>query len=162
MSALRAQNAGLAAQIDTLVDGENTTASGIEPFASTETHNAGVADVLPVYYNIAINGGPVVVSSLGGFGTFNKLGVNRFLKLTVPTAQRIRITATTVAGFDADVFLVRRGLLVASGFNDGDESVTADVTPGTYIIETYDCANAGCSSNSPQAVLIRINVVSVP
>ncbi|MCB1624661.1 MAG: hypothetical protein KDI32_08745, partial [Pseudomonadales bacterium] len=147
VAALRAANAAFATQIDAIVGGESIVAPTIDRYASTETNAAQVtrtSDVLPVYANIGIGTGAVVVRSIDTFGTYNKLSNRRFLRLQSTGPQRIRITATIAGGHDPDVVVWDRGQRIAAGTVSGNEDFSVNLGTGTYLLETYECANAGC------------------
>ncbi len=159
IAALKQANAGAAAQIDTLVSSHGLLAATLDEFASTETSNAGSNNVLPLYTNVAAGGSAVTLQSIQDFGTPNKLGNYRFLKLTVPGPRTVRITATTAVGRDPDVFVYRRGLTVAAGETTANEDFNATLAEaGTYVIEVYDCNNAGCAGGSPAPASTPITV----
>lgn len=158
ISVFKQQNPALAAGVDAIVSGEAINAATIEPFALTETNDAQLPAVLPVYGDIAVGGAPVTVRSLADFGTYNKLANRRFLRLPSNSAQQLRITATTPGARDPDVIVWRRGVPVAIGFSPTNENFVVNVTPGLYILEVYDCGNAECGSDAPGPQDITVTV----
>jgi hypothetical protein len=162
IEALKAQT-GNGAQIDPIVNAEAMTATGMNAFATGELNKAGTAgdEVLPVYTTISIGGGAQNVLSVANFGDDgNKLSNHRFLRLDVPGAQNVRITAiANSTGRDVDIRVLRRGEQVAVSEVSGDENFTLALQPGTYVLDAYDCGNAGCDTNAPAPVDITVNVV---
>lgn len=156
-----AQPPASAAAIDEIVGRAESAivAPTIEPFASTETNNAGSAFVLPVYTPISIGGAAVTVTSTSigrtasEFGTGgNKLSAARFLRLDVATAQSVRVQLTGPVGRDVDVRIYRRGVSLLAfpvGRADGNEDFRVTLQPGTHILEVFDCENAECSDPRP-------------
>ncbi|HPF25585.1 MAG TPA: hypothetical protein PK159_03250 [Steroidobacteraceae bacterium] len=157
-AALKAANPAAAAQIDAIIGGEAIVAPTIEPFASTETNAAQSTDVLPVYTPIGVGTGAVSVKSIDRFGTYNKLSNRRFLRLQSASTQRVRITANTPGTRDPDVVVWSHGRRIAVGIVDGNEDFAVDLSPGTYILETYDCGNAECAGGGTGTFDISIAV----
>jgi hypothetical protein len=148
-TALRSANSESSAAISALLDGE--VISGNDDFGANETNDGGDPQVLPVYSVIILNT-PVPVCSRAIAGTGlgnadNKLGNRKFLRFTLSTATLVTIQAAgavtadgTVAATDPDIFVHRRGDLVAVGDGTGStETITQLALPAdTYIIEVYD------------------------
>ena len=159
ISALKAQNAASAAQIDTIVGAEGIVAPSINAFATTETNSAASADVLPVYTDINVGSGPVTVRSISTFGVGNKLSNRRYLRLVSNTVQRVRVRASIAAvPRDPDIIVWRRGEPVAFGITATNEDFFADLEAGTYVIETYDCGNADCGPDTPGPFDIAVTI----
>jgi hypothetical protein len=162
IESLKAQT-GQSAPIGTIVSNEMMTGLTMNAFATTESNAAGrpAGEVLPLYTNLTVGGPAETVRSLAAFGEDNKLSNHRFLRLDVGAAQSVRITAATATtGRDIDVAVFRQGVRVGSGEGNGNEDFTLNLQPGTYVLDTYDCGNAGCDDNSPAAVDISVQVVS--
>lgn len=164
--ALKAENAGEASNIDSIVGAEHIVAATMDPFGGTETNNAGVTtttDVLPIYTPISVDGGSVVVRSIQTFGTPNKLSNHRFLLLDLPSQASLRFTATAASGRDVDLYVLHQGGTAAFGEGEGDENFTATLPAGRYVLDTYDCDNAGCSgapTPSPADTDITVTVTT--
>jgi hypothetical protein len=149
-TALRSGNSGSSAAIDALLSGE--AISGSDEFAAGESNDggdSGAQGVLPVYRDIS-PGTPVVVCSRGIAGSgdaANKLGNRKFLRLVLGTATAVVIQAAgastggaTVPATDPDIFVHRRGSLVAVSNATGSTETTSQLAlpADTYIIEVYD------------------------
>jgi hypothetical protein len=162
ITALKSEQPAFALQIDQRVAAESIHSATIDAFGSTETNSAGSPDVLPIYSPISIGGGSVTVVSVGTFDPGdqgNKLSSHRYLRLDVPISQRVRITASaTPAGRDVDVVLYRNGTISALGSSPTDESFTANVGTGTYVLDVYDCGNAACGPTLPAPTSITVTV----
>ena len=153
ITALKTANPSDASGIDAIVTAEAIDIPTTE-FATNETNQAGVAtttDVLPLYTPISIGGGPVTVRSIKTFGTPNKVSNQRFLLLDVPSQTNVRFTASAPngSGRDVDLYVLRQGTTVAFGEVVGDENFTATLPAGQYVLDTYDCDNAGCTDGTP-------------
>lgn len=164
-------NSTLISQIDTLVSFHNTVAATLDDFGSTETNNAGFAEVLPIYRTVTPSATPFTVPSNILFpsdsqsGTDNKLGIRHYLRLAGP--RTIRITASTaVSTQDPDVVVYKNGVQQLGilscttqpcGETTGSEDFTANLGSGTYVIEVYECNNAGCGT-SGSAINTTINM----
>lgn len=149
VTALKAQNAGSAGAINTLVSSQGIVANTIDAFGSTETNNGGLGNrALPIYTTLTLNAAPVTICTADDAGDFNRLGNRRFARFTLPTARTVTVTATSTAGTDPDLFLYRDGV-VAEGISgeDGSETFQADLGAGTYVLEMVefnggdDCLN---------------------
>jgi hypothetical protein len=164
ITALKAENPADASGISALVTNEAMVGTTINAFGTTETNKAGASntlDVLPVYTPITLDGGTQVVRSVGTYGTTNKLSNHRFLSLDVASPVSVRITASGPSGHDVDLLVLHQGAVVATGDAVGDENFTTNLSAGRYVLDTYDCENANCSSSdspSPSAVDITVAV----
>ncbi len=172
ITALKQANPGLVSQIDSVVGSQSIVAATIDDFGSTETNNAGVPSTLPVYASIGQGGGPLIVPSTRDFGTGNKLGNRHFVKMIVASPRTVRITANAaVAGQDPDVQIFKAGLQVISlsctptptppqvcGESGGNEDFNATLSGGTYVLEVYECNNAGCAGDTPTPADTTITV----
>ena len=131
-----------AAAVQTLVSAQDI--DGVEPndFAPLETNNGGDPDNLPIYTLIAV-GATEQVCSTGAVGeSYNKLGNRSFLQLVLATDYAGSIEVTTPDPLsDADVFVYRQGVEVASGEDIGDDLVPVTLEAGTYVIEVYESSN---------------------
>jgi hypothetical protein len=156
ITAIKSDQAASVAAINSLVAAQNIDASSIDAFATTETHFPSLvpqAAALPVYRAATIGGGPYVLRSVNDAGFGNKLSNRRFLKFDVASTRSVTITLTSSnpsTTKDADFVVWRAGNLVANATNPpaNQESATFSATPGTYLVEIYDCAN-GCNPPEP-------------
>jgi hypothetical protein len=154
VTALKAAGTGQNSQIDTLVAAQNITASGIDAFATTETHSplTPSSKVLPLFTPITLNT-PVVVSNSDDAGNYNKAGNHRFLRFVPATNGDFHITLTTSnpdPAADPDFVVYARGARVVTATSPptaGSKTQLGTLTNATagrtYILDVYDCAN-GC------------------
>ena len=97
-------------------------ASDIDAFGTTEINSGGVAEALPLYRDITLNGPGVIVCGSATAGTYNKIGNRRFLKFSLANAGSITIRVTSsgagIPAPDPDFWLFGNG--PAAGFGGGD------------------------------------------
>ena len=96
ITGLKAQNAGSATAINTLVAAQNINATNIDLYGTNETHSPTEVPAnaaLPVYALATIGGPAVVVRTVDDAGHHNKLGNRRFVRFDVST-RRATITIT--------------------------------------------------------------------
>jgi len=154
-SALIVDNSSAASGIRALLNREQIF--GTDAFASGETNFANKTTppntLDPLYTTITL-GSSVPVCGTRDFGTNNKLGNRRFLKLDLATSRALQISATGPAGStptaaDPDIGLWGRGFI---GISDGEgptEIFNTSVLPvGTYIIEVAEFSHID-TSNAP-------------
>lgn len=164
-------NSTLISQINTLVGFHNTVATTLDDFGSTEANNAGFPEVLPIYRTVNPSATPFTVPSNILFpndsqnGTDNKLGIRHYLRLAGP--RTVRITAAAGAGQDPDVVVYKNGVQQVGilscttqpcGETGGNEDFTANLGAGTYVIEVYECNNAGCGGGTAANTTINMTV----
>ena len=120
------------------------------------------ADVLPIYTDIVVNGGPVSgICSTDAFGdsladpeSVNKLGSRRYLRFSTTVAGQHTFSATATVippgeTTDPDMELHQRGLLLPFPLvdppgksSDPDvETFSWPLTPGDYVLEVYEWTN---------------------
>jgi hypothetical protein len=151
ITALKAQNAGAVATINTLVAAQNIDVTNMDAYGSTETHFPSTVPsnaALPIYTVATVGGGAVVMPTVNDAGESNKLGNRRFVRFTLGATRTTTITASSSNPNTPDVdFLVfRNGAFVNGAFNPpaASEQITLTNAPaGEYLIDVYDCAN-GC------------------
>ncbi len=166
--ALRAQNAGSGAAISTLMGREDI--NGTDDFGTNETNDGGVFGTLPVYKQISLGApGQVYVCSVATAGDDgNKLGNRQFLVFRNDVSRAVQIRASGVtnnpsqdAATDPDIYVHRRGEIVASGTTGSDDPAVSRVetvnTPtlavGDYIIEVLDFDATG---SRPKCMTVSI------
>ena len=146
---LREANPAEAAGINALLAGENISVT--DEFGTGESNDGGDAGVLPIYNELAENSPALVcVSATAGATDNNKLGNRKFFRFVNDRTRLVTIEAIgapgdegTVAATDPDIFVFRRGAIVAAGITDGAPSETLPqitLEAGTHIIEVYDFA----------------------
>lgn len=162
--ALKQQNPGVAPQIDQIVSNQNIVSPTMTPWAETETNDAGASDVLPLYTPIAV-GQTRIVRSAAPFGTENKLANHRYLRLDIQAQQNVRFQVSAPGARDPDILVARRGMVVGAGVEAAGivEDFTVSLAPGTYVLDVYDCDNAGCGNGLPaQATDITVTLSAAP
>ena len=99
--------------------------------------------------------------STNEFGTGNKLSTHRFLRLNVPAAGNVRFRASAAAGRDPDMVVFRRGIPLNLSLGPANEDFSLMLPAGDYVLDVYDCGNAGCNSNvTPAPVDITVSVTT--
>ena len=146
-TALIAANSAQASGIRALLTRERIFGTGAFGDGETNFANKTVAPntLNPTYTTIALNS-PVSICGTRDFGTHNKLGNRRFLRLDLTTSRALQISAQGPMGgppvtpaADPDIGLWRRGLIDSSDETGLTENFTTSVlTAGTYIIEVAD------------------------
>jgi hypothetical protein len=151
ITALKAANPGQATAINTLLAAQN-----IDPvtdaYGTGETHvptPVPANAALPLYTNITVGGGPVVLRNVDDAGRYNTLGNHRYLRFTLATARTITITvnSSNTANPDPDFFVYRNGAFLDAGIDPPPQPEVETITnaaAGNYLIDVYDCAN-GCA-----------------
>jgi hypothetical protein len=133
--------------IDALLFAESV--NGNDEFGTGEGDTGGETISLPVYQDLQLNSGPIVVCTSARFGRGNKLNNRRFLRLNVPTSTTVSITAEAAAGplgsvpaSDPDVYVWRQGELVLSGIGSGGTETTQQrqLASGLFVVEVLDFA----------------------
>jgi hypothetical protein len=162
--ALRAANPSESAAIATLLS--NEAISGTDDFGAGESNDGDDATVLPVYRDITPNSMVnVCTTSQSGTGFIdNKLGNRKFLRLVLGASAIVTIQATgaspglpSIAATDPDIYVYRRGSIVAVGDNFGSTETLSQLplSAGTYIIEVHDYDADGVS-NAPRCMNVSI------
>lgn len=132
--------------INTLVTAQSIHVA--DAWASTETNDGLVPQALPIYTQLALNGGSKSVCGTTAAGTYNKIGNRLFLRFSMAAARPVTIraqyTATgSTAPFtpapDPDFVLYKNGFLdIAESTTNGDETLTRTLDAGEYVIEVYE------------------------
>ena len=150
--------------LDLFLQDEEIVGPTIDAYGSTETNGAGAPNintVLPVYTAISI-GGSVQLMSTNQFGTGSKLSTHRFLRLNVPVTTNLRFRASAaVAGKDPDLLVFHRGVSMGPDPGPANEDFSLVLEPGEYILDVFECGNAGCNpSVTPGPVNITVSVTA--
>ena len=163
-AALRAENSGAAAGITGLLSGEDIVVN--DDFGSGETYDGGHETSLPIYTDIALNASSVFCTT-GQYGVDNKLGFARFLRLNLATSSLVTITATgtvkagvptSSAAVDPDIYVHRRGVIVAAGASAaaGTETISqTQLAAGLHIIEVLDYEHPG--GTAPRCMSVSVS-----
>ncbi len=160
IDALKDDRPADAAAIDAMA---GIAAIAIDPvadeFGTGETNDGGVADSLPVYKTVTVNGGAVNVCSNNSFdpiGYGNKLNIIQFVRVTLPTAGRYTFTATATVipsgeTTDPDMWLRRPpSNLIFEWFESQDANSESGLSQNflpadDYILEVFDFNNRSSS-----------------
>jgi hypothetical protein len=132
--------------IDTLVTSQNIHV--VDEWGTNETNDGAVPRVLPLYAQLALNGGAQSVCGTTAVGTYNKIGNRFFLRFSLAAARAVTVRAQysaagSTAPFspesDPDIVLYGNGFLdIAESTTSGDETLTRSLQPGEYVIEVYE------------------------
>jgi hypothetical protein len=144
--------------IDALVTAQNIHVA--DEWGINETNSGTVPQVLPLYTQLALNGGGRLVcgtTRAGGYdsdgkfsivGSYNKIGNRLFLRFSLAAARAVTVraqytptgsTAPFVPESDPDIVLYNNGFLgIAESTAIGDESLTRTLEAGDYVIEVYE------------------------
>jgi hypothetical protein len=143
---LKGQAAAPVAAIDTLVTSQNIRV--VDEWGTNETNDGAVPRVLPLYAQLALNGGAQAVCGTTAVGTYNKIGNRFFLRFSLAAARAVTVRAQysaagSTAPFspesDPDIVLYGNGFLdIAESTTSGDETLTRTLQPGEYVIEVYE------------------------
>jgi len=163
--ALKASNASSATGINALL-AEQSIASNVDDFATSETNAGGSADAVPVYTDATLNAGAQQLCGDAAFGNYNKLGNRRFLRLVLAQSTTLSITAAGLAGAqvspvpDPDIVVWRRGQVV--GFTNGvgaQESMSLpSLAAGTYVIEVFEYSHTDAAEPQRGRTCINVSV----
>ena len=123
---------------------------GVGGDGAGETHNGGIASVLPVYRRATVNG-----ASLSGLcavieaGSRNKLGNRVFVSFKVLSAGAHNFVVTQIpdetaaTSADIDFYIYRRGVVVAHALSAaaGEERATENLAVDDYVMAIYAFEN---------------------
>lgn len=150
---LRSDESGQAAAINALLAGESISNS--DAFGDNETDADNSPTALPIYIPVTLNT-PLAqaVCTSATYGSSNKLGNRRYLRLQLNSAAVVTITATgavgpvgSVAATDPDIYLFGGGLIDASlDVGSQEQLAQRPLAAGTYIIEVHDFDLDGTNS----------------
>jgi hypothetical protein len=131
--------------LNTLLTGQNIF--GTDAFGANEGNDGGNPDVLPIYKDLVINGAATRVCSSNASGTYNKLGVHQFLRLSVINEGDYLISAIKANGqiitTNPNIEIYNQGRLVDDGtspFVDSEE-FTTQLDAGSYLVVVMDLKN---------------------
>jgi hypothetical protein len=63
----------------------------------------------------------------------------------------VRFDLTAAPGRDPDIQVFRRGIPLGPEMGPSDETFTLNLAAGEYVLDVYDCGNAGCNDGVPPA-----------
>jgi len=183
-SSLNAQGVAL---LDSQLDRENVVSgAALDIWATNESNDAGVADVLPVHTPMVADGSVVnicVNSSLDGLNRHgNNIGEDRFLRITVPADDEYDVSVVTTTPTppsadpndrdqsDPDIYIIR-------GANPGqiNEGVSAVANSESYrtplmfanetyaaIVEEWRFEDPVASVSYPQTICFDVSLTPTP
>ena len=139
--------------VNAIVDNQEITALTMNRYATTEDNSGGIADVIPIYTEVALNGAAVAVCGNTEAGTINKIGNVRFLRFNVPTRREIEIVAHSNAGGtpqpDPDFYLYSGSFVDASDSETPfTERYRRILDAGDYVLEVYEYSHIDPSANA--------------
>lgn len=149
-SALRTNNPAVATALRDLL--AQNSVNGTDAYGTGESHDGGSQTALPIYTPIELNRQSDVLCTSARYGDQVKLGYRRFLRLTLGADATVAIQVngapdpldpTSAGAIDPDVYVHRRGVIVARGESPVESSELIDqlaLEAGTYIIEVLDFA----------------------
>jgi hypothetical protein len=156
LAALQGEVSASSAAIAQLRSGESIT--GTDAFGTGETNDGGDTSALPVYRPLVLNDPQQRVCVRASNGV-DKLGYSKFFRLTLGANSSVTLHAVgavdpgtpgSMAAADPDIFVYRRGAIVAAGTTDGSatEMISQQsLTAGTYIVEVFDFGFTGAGAH---------------
>ena len=152
----------LAATMDDLLAEQNIV--GNDMWASGETNNGGVASVLPLYKNVAVNSDASVICSSrkSTVDEGNKLGNRQYGRVQIATRGQYKIDITRDSGSgnaDPDFLISQGGVLIGSGLSvNTTESELVTLEAGNAVIEVMDFRNIDGLSNTGGTSCFNVSV----
>ncbi len=156
---------GSTAAIDALVLEQDINGTGQD--GSGESNDGDIAETLPLYKNVSVDGSSVELCSSdeAGFGrdNYNSLGARDFAYLEIVSTQDLEIDITRVSGnfsSDPDMIIWKRGFIVAQAFSELDDQETwsGQLTGGNYVLEVYDYNITNNDVSGSQAACFELTV----
>ena len=153
---IKSNTPSISAGVDALLARENINGTGI--LGTGETNNAGVAESLPLFIDVAL-GSTVNFCSVDdadpGGTLANRTGKRQYLRFTLPAQQAVTLTMTRTSGptgSDPDFFVFKGepGDLIFLSGRSGDtdsEIATGTLDADTYLVDAFSANNTGENSN---------------
>ncbi len=142
---LKRQNPAQAEAITALAESYGIYGEGM--WGENETNNGGSDITLPLYQNLS-EGNTKNVCSNNGDLAYNGMEVRRLVRIEVNHTGQYDFRASRNGGVlsrtNPQMKLLHKGYEVASALsgNSDSDSFTATLTPGNYVLEVYEQANA--------------------
>jgi hypothetical protein len=147
VTALRVNNPAQSADIQTILANEQI--NGTDDFGTAQSNPTSDPTATPIYMDITPNDPAVNVCStqVYGSGSTNKLGNDKFFRLTLNTTMTLIIRAqgrapnlSSAPAADPQIYVYKRGSLEIRGQATGSPQMTAQHTfaAGTYVIDVFD------------------------
>lgn len=141
LDALRDNNAGSAAAIDTLASFNDVDST--DEWGADETDDGGLPTIaLPVHVDYVVGQGATQYCTTNTYGEYNALGNRRFLRITPAATGTRTFSVTATGGNDADALLYLAGVELERAWNNGNESFNENMVAGLeYVLEVYPWTN---------------------
>jgi len=160
------------AGIDAIVAAQSIVASTMDAYATTETNrgNPPIAEALPLYTSIAINGGTKQVCGRADDTFFyNTIGNRRFLRFSLAADQSVHIEVVGLAGTtatpapDPDLILWKNGPFDSSNCGppactDSKEVLERSLPAGDYVLEVYDYSNIDPTNGVRPSTCMNVSI----
>jgi|GEM_PF-297012 len=123
--------------------------NGTGPDGSGETNNGGIAETLPLYKNVSVDGASVELCSNEQYGAgkdnHNILGGRDFAFLEIAFTQSVEIVINKVSGEgarDPDMTIWKQGQTIEDWISESPdedhETWNGQLSSGNYVLEVYD------------------------
>lgn len=139
--------------------------NGTDEYGAGETNDGSNAANLPVYKNLPPDGSTVNVCSSQENGSYNKLGVAQFLRLSVNTSESYTFSAVRSGEqnhqTDPDMRLYYRGVWLESFESlvpNEEQGVNVLQANRDYILEVYDFNHIEGSGSASQASCFDVSL----
>ncbi len=142
--------------------GQNITS--FDEFGIGEVDDGGVASILPLYASLTANGSVLNVCSHSDAGKGNKIGVHKYIRLTIPSNNTYTVTMQKNGGAaietDPDFYVLLKGeyWAVAEGSDVDVETKDVGLNAGEHIIAATDWVHANPSGGAAAATCFDISV----
>ncbi|MEQ8956215.1 MAG: hypothetical protein RL120_18955, partial [Gammaproteobacteria bacterium] len=158
---------GSAAGIDALALAQDINGTG--PDGSGEINDGEIAETLPLYKNVSVDGAPVELCSTDETGfardNHNSLGARDFAYLEIASTQNLKIDITRVSGDlsrDPDLIIWQQGLtnvnLKSESSIEDQETWNGQLNSGNYVLEVYDYNITENDASGSQAACFELTV----
>lgn len=186
-------NAGQQAFLDAQLTRENINPAGLDIWGSTETNDVnGSIDVLPIYTDLTANGSTVNICANSQFEflvgnppvperTGNKLGEDRYVRLSVPVTDTYNVVVATTTPLpaddpmdeqdqsDPDIYIFRDGQLVDFGlsgvanlesFTTSNQLLAGEVY--SVYVDEFRFEDSGSPDDFPQQICFDVSFTATP
>ena len=132
-----------ASSFNLLLRGQNI-AEASNAFGAGEVDSGGYPGNLPIYKMLPVTNTLINVCSTNNFGTYNKLGVSRFMLLDILSAgtYKINVQESSIDSGDSDpdIYLFDHGerIAFAESADVDHEELSHTLSAGTYVLELVD------------------------
>ena len=151
---IKTNTPSIATGVDELLARENITGDGI--LGTGETNEGTIAESLPVYIEVPLDGTAVEFCSVDNAGTYNRLGNRKFLRFTNDANRSLRFDMRLApggggSGSDPDFLILQDRFILGSGRSGEADAEVQDITldAGTYTVDAYAAVNVGDNDSAP-------------